>query len=337
MVELLFDQFDKWQADDRVVAIVIRGSGEKAFCAGGDVQALYRSAIANPGGPCSEAETFFAREYRLDYLIHTYPKPLICWGHGIVMGGGMGIFSGCKHRVVTEKTRIAMPEVGIALFPDVGGSYFLNRMPGHSGAFLALTGASINAADCLYSGLANHFVSHKYYDAVLTALQGASWQVGDNAANNDLCTEVLAKVAAECSEPLPEGNLEANMREIEALFQDSEAQAVIAAILAIDSEHPWMNKARDGLAYGSPLNALLIYRQLELSRGLSLADVFRSELVLVTNVVRFREFSEGVRALLIDKDRKPDWTYKSHAEVPAEVIESFFQPPWSQNPLSDLS
>ena len=337
MVELMLERLDKWEADDGLVAVMIRGSGDKAFCAGGDVQALYRSATANPGGPCPEAETFFAREYRLDYRIHTYPKPLICWGHGIVMGGGMGIFSACGHRVVTERTRIAMPEVGIALFPDVGGSYFLNRMPGHSGAFLALTGASINAADCLYAGLAGHFIMHEHYDAVLAALQVARWQPGDNAANNDRCAQVLAGIAAECGEHLPAGNLEANRAEIEALFSDDDPHAVIAALLAIDSQQEWMNKARDGLAYGSPLSSLLIYRQLVRSRGLSLADVFRAELVLATNSVRFREFAEGVRALLIDKDRKPDWTYKSQAEVPDEVIESFFQPPWPQNPLSDLS
>ena len=340
MVELMLARLDKWEADDGLVAIVIRGSGDKAFCAGGDVQALYRSAIANPGGPCAEAETFFAREYRLDYRLHVSPKPLICWGHGIVMGGGMGIFSACGQRVVTERTRIAMPEVGIALFPDVGGSYFLNRMPGHSGAFLALTGASINAADCLYAGLADHFISHEHYDTVVSALQVASWQPGDstanNTANNERCTQVLAAVAAECRELLPEGNLQAHMDEIESLFASEGPHDVIAAILAVDSSQVWMNKARDGLAYGSPLSALLIYRQLVRSRGLSLAEVFRAELVLATNMVRFREFGEGVRALLIDKDRNPDWTYKTHAEVPDEVIESFFQPPWPQSPLQDL-
>ncbi|HLS98757.1 MAG: enoyl-CoA hydratase/isomerase family protein [Porticoccaceae bacterium] len=337
MVELMLDQLARWRDDEGLVAVVIRGSGEKAFCAGGDVQALYKSAIANPGGPCVDAENFFAREYRLDYSIHTYPKPLIGWGHGIVMGGGMGVFSGCKHRVVTERTRIAMPEVGIALFPDVGGSYFLNRMPGHSGAFLALTGASINAADCLYGGLADHFITNEHYDTVLAALQVAEWRPGDNAANHDRCGQVLASIAAECAEHLPAGNLEANMGEIEVLFRDPEPLAVIKAILAIDSSHDWMNKARDGLAYGSPLNSLLIYQQLLRTRGKSLAEVFQAELVLVTNIARFREFAEGVRALLIDKDRKPDWTYKTQAEVPAEVIESFFQAPWAENPLSDLS
>lgn len=336
MVELMLDKLEAWKGDDGLVAIVIRGSGEKAFCAGGDVQALYRSATANPGGPCTDAETFFTREYRLDHALHVYPKPLVCWGHGIVMGGGMGVFSGCKHRVVTEKTRIAMPEVSIALFPDVGGSYFLNRMPGHSGAFLALTGASINAGDCLFGSLGDYFILNEHYGMVLEALQVAQWQESDNAANQARCRQVLESIAAECSEQLPVGNVEANMAQIDALFVDESPLAVIDAILGIDSDHEWMNKARDGLAYGSPLNSLLIYRQLQQSKGKTLAEVFQSEIVLATNIVRYPEFTEGVRALLIDKDRKPDWRYKTQAEVPADVIDSFFRAPWPQNPLNDL-
>ena len=133
MVDTLQQQLDAWRDDPEIGAILIDGSGEKAFCAGGDVQALHRSATATPGGPCEEAEAFFAREYRMNYTLHTYPKPIICWGHGIVMGGGLGVMAGCSHRVVTEATRIAMPEITIALFPDVGGSWFLNHMPGKSG------------------------------------------------------------------------------------------------------------------------------------------------------------------------------------------------------------
>ena len=129
MVDLLQAQLDAWADDDAIAAIFIEGAGEKAFCAGGDVQALHASSVGTPGGPCEYAETFFTREYRLDYTLHTYAKPIICWGHGIVMGGGLGVMAACSHRVVTERTRIAMPEVTIALFPDVGGSWFLNHMP----------------------------------------------------------------------------------------------------------------------------------------------------------------------------------------------------------------
>ena len=175
MVDLLQARLDGWREDDSIGAVFIDGAGEKAFCAGGDVQALHASAVETPGGPCEYGEAFFTREYRMNYTLHTWPKPLVCWGHGIVMGGGLGVMAGCSHRIVTEKTRIAMPEVTIALFPDVGGSWFLNHMPGKSGLFLALTGASINAADAIYTGIADRFVSSEHKQAVLDALVEQAW------------------------------------------------------------------------------------------------------------------------------------------------------------------
>ena len=122
MVETLTDRLMAWRDDNSIAAIVIDGAGEKAFCAGGDVQALRDSSVGTPGGPCEYAENFFAREYRMNYILHTFPKPVVCWGHGVVMGGGLGILAGCSHRIVSERTRIGMPEVTIALFPDVGAA-----------------------------------------------------------------------------------------------------------------------------------------------------------------------------------------------------------------------
>jgi enoyl-CoA hydratase/carnithine racemase len=210
-------------------------------------------------------------------------------------------------------------------------------MPGFSGYFLALTGASINAGDCLYTGLGDYFLTNEQYDTVLAALQSATWVAGDNDGNNQAVAEVLKTLAGPCAEQLPEGNVEANMAAIDALFADQQEMAVINAILSLESDSDWMNKAKAGLAHGSPLNSLLIYRQLQHCKGKSLAEVFQSELVLATNIVRFREFSEGVRALLIDKDRNPDWTYKTQADVPGDVLDSFFKAPWAENPLNDLA
>ena len=156
MVDLLQAQLDAWREDDHIAAIFIDGAGEKAFCAGGDVQALHESAVATPGGPCDYAENFFAREYRMNYDLHTYSKPIICWGHGIVMGGGLGVMAGCSHRIVTEKTRIAMPEVTIALFPDVGGSWFLTQLVGSAKAReLYLTADRFDADTAARLGVVN--------------------------------------------------------------------------------------------------------------------------------------------------------------------------------------
>ena len=335
MVDLLQQKLDQWRGDDSIAAIFIEGAGEKAFCAGGDIQALHRSAVETPGGPCEYAESFFAREYRMNYTLYTYPKPIICWGHGIVMGGGLGVMAGCSHRVVTEKTRIAMPEVSIALFPDVGGSWFLNHMPGRTGQFLALTGASINAADAIYTGIADRFISSERKVAVLEQLQQASWTV-ENSANHAVVRRTLRPFTEQSIGNCPAGQVEPHLASINTLCDGEDIHQIIDNICNQQTEDPWLSRARDSLVRGSSLAALWIDRQLDTTRHASLKEVFQAEIQLVTNIVRHPEFAEGVRALLIDKDRKPTWQYQSSREVPAQVLAAFFDMPWETNPLADL-
>ncbi|MBT8138486.1 MAG: enoyl-CoA hydratase/isomerase family protein [Gammaproteobacteria bacterium] len=330
MVELLLAKLEQWQRDEKICCVIISGSGDKAFCAGGDVQALHASAVKTPGGPCVEAEQFFAREYRMNHALHTYKKPILVWGDGIVMGGGLGILAGGSHRVVTETSRFAMPEITIALFPDVGGSYFLNQTPGKSGRFLALTGASFNAADALYLGVANLFIARDRYGDVESALLDAA-PVDDAQVD-----AVLAAIADACASSLPSGNVEQHQHEIDSLCASASTREVVAAFRALETDDKWLSKAKAGLLHGSPLAALWIDRQLKQCEGMALADVFRSELVLATNIVRYPEFAEGVRALLIDKDRAPQWQYANVDAVEPETIDSFFAPPWDSNPLHDL-
>lgn len=330
MVELLLDKLQQWQSDERIAAVFLDGAGEKAFCAGGDVQQLHKSATDTPGGPCTYAETFFEREYRLDYLIHRYQKPIICWGHGIVMGGGLGLFAGCSHTVVTEKTRIAMPEITIALYPDVGGTWFLNRMPGKSGLFIALTGASINAADTLYAGLASHYSSHAAKVSIIEQLSTIDWQGqrdSDDAAINALFTE-------QC--PL-ESQLTQHATEIDQLCAGDSLGTIVERITSLNSEDAWLSKASAGLAHGSSIAAHSIWQQHLKGCELSLEEVFQFELMLSTNVVRHPEFAEGVRALLIDKDRNPQWLYPTIEAVPESLVEGFLTPPWEVNPLTDIA
>jgi enoyl-CoA hydratase/carnithine racemase len=335
MVDLLQAQLDAWRDDDSIGAIFIEGAGEKAFCAGGDVQALHASAVATPGGPCEYAEAFFTREYRMNYTLHTYPKPLVCWGHGIVMGGGLGVMAGCSHRVVTERTRIAMPEVTIALFPDVGGSWFLNHMPGSAGVFLALTGASINAADAIYTGIADRFIASEHKDAVVRQLLAQNWQV-DSRANHSLVRHTLRPFAEQSIGAWPAGQVEPHMATINALCDGDSVHNIIDNITGQSTEDPWLSKARDSLAHGSSLAARWIYQQLQETRHASLREVFQSEIQLATNIMRHPEFAEGVRALLIDKDRQPAWQYASSRDVTDEVLAPFFSQPWPENPLADL-
>lgn len=335
MVDLLQEQLDAWAADDSIAAVFIEGAGGKAFCAGGDVQALHKSAVEQPGGPCEYAEAFFAREYRLNYTLHTYAKPLVCWGHGIVMGGGLGVMAGCSHRVVTERTRIAMPEVTIALFPDVGGSWFLNHSPGKTGEFLALTGASINAADAIYIGIADRFIASEHKDAVIAGLCKQQWSI-EPAANHARVRHVLRPFAEQSIAASPAGQVEPHAATIAQLLDGDDIHDIIDKITSQDTDDPWLAKARDSLAQGSKLAALWIDRQLWETRHSGLAEVFQAEIQLATNIVRHPEFAEGVRALLIDKDRNPSWQYQSSRDVPAGLLDQFFTPPWEQNPLADL-
>jgi enoyl-CoA hydratase/carnithine racemase len=335
MVDQLQAMLEQWRDDDDIAAIFIDGAGDKAFCAGGDVQALHQSAVATPGGPCDYAESFFAREYRMNYTLHTYAKPIVCWGHGIVMGGGLGVMSGCSHRVVTETTRIAMPEVTIALFPDVGGSWFLNHMPGKSGHFLALTGASINAADALYTGLADRFIASEHKEAVLAQLQQQQWSP-DCEPNHGLVRHVLRPFAEQSIGSCPAGQVEPHMGTIGRLCDGDDVHQVIDNITSQQTDDQWLSRARDSLAHGSKLAALWIERQLYQTRHASLKEVFQAEILLATNIVRHPEFAEGVRALLIDKDRNPARQFQSSRDVPDDVLNSFFTAPWAQNPLADL-
>ena len=335
MVDLLQQQLDAWAADDGIAAVFIEGAGEKAFCAGGDVQALHASATQTPGGPCEYAEAFFAREYRMNYTLHTYAKPIVCWGHGIVMGGGLGVMAGCSHRVVTERTRIAMPEITIALFPDVGGSWFLNHAPGRSGEFLALTGAAINAADAIFIGFADRFIASKHKQAVIDGLLAQDWtdSVADNHAK---VRHVLRPYSEHSVGSRPAGQVEPHLESINALMDGDSVHEVIDRITEQTTDDPWLAKARDSLAHGSKLAALWIDRQLWETRHSSLKEVFQSEIRLATNIVRDPEFSEGVRALLIDKDRNPAWKYSASRDIPPEELDAFFREPWDVNPLADL-
>lgn len=335
MVDQLQAGLEQWRGDDSVAAIFLEGSGEKAFCAGGDVQALYDSVLATPGGPCEYAENFFQREYRLDYTLHTYPKPVICWGHGIVMGGGLGVMAGCSHRVVTERTRFAMPEVNIALFPDVGGSWFLNHMPGKAGQFLALTGASINAADAIYTGIADRFIASERKEEVVEQLLRQQWDASP-AANHALVRHTLRPLTEQSIGQCPGGQVEPHLGSIATLCDGDDVHEIIENILSQQTRDPWLAGARDSLAKASPLALMWTYRQLTETRHSSLREVFLAELVLATNIMRYPEFAEGVRALLIDKDRKPAWRYKSTRDVPADVLDSFFTAPWEKHPLADL-
>jgi enoyl-CoA hydratase/carnithine racemase len=331
MVELLRPRLTDWASDEQVLAVVLRGRGERAFCAGGDVVSLARDILA---GDRDASLRYFEAEYRLDYQLHLFPKPLIGWGNGFVMGGGMGLLSGCSHRVVTEHSHLAMPEVTIGLFPDVGASWFLNRLPGRMGLFLALTGNPVNAADALYLGLADRFLASSQYDSLLARLCEANWS---GLPADAVVSSVLRALEHEARSVLnPHSPVRDHFDLVQTITDQDGVPTMVDALLATDSNDKWIERAQGAVRGGSPLSLWLIERQLRLARPLSLRECFATELNLAVQCGLHREFPEGVRALLIDKDRTPQWTWSSVHDVPAQEVDRFFEPLWPHNPLADL-
>ena len=337
MIKLLYPKLKQWQLQSNIAAVFLQGEGEKSFCAGGDIVHMYNEMLANKGDFSPAVEEYFAEEYQLDYLIHTFGKPFIIWGNGIVMGGGLGLMVGGSHRVVTENSRIAMPEISIGLFPDVGGSYFLNRMPNHCGMFLGLTGASINAADAKYCHLADFFVSSDSKNELFEQLIQVDW-LDSSELNYDKLSSLLISFEKNSMNLLPESKLTEHKALIEQLTNFDNLQLIVDEILAVQIDDKWFSRAQQSLKQGSALSASLAFQQIQSGASLSLADCFRMELNLSVKSGKFGEFLEGVRALLIDKDNSPQWHFSSVEAVDKKVVDWFFESKWSQekHPLVNL-
>jgi enoyl-CoA hydratase/carnithine racemase len=333
MIKLLEPQLRAWQDDETIAMVLLKGAGDKAFCAGGDVVSLHH-AMAQ-GKPTSLVEDFFTLEYKLDYLIHTFDKPILVWGNGIVMGGGLGLMAGASHRVVTETSRIAMPEQTIGLYPDVGGSYFLHKMPQSVGLFLGLTSASINCDDARFVSLADHFIDSTKYDSMLAQILAAKW--GKTASlNNERLTKLLTDLDNQ-SARMPKGNIKANLKTIQKLGEFTTLQEQVDYILGLATDDKWLQRAQKSLKHGCPLSCALVSEQLKTSKGKSLLACFKMELGMSVRAGEVGEFQEGVRALLIDKDGAPNWQYKTLSDVPQTIIDSFFANLFGENhPLNGL-
>jgi enoyl-CoA hydratase/carnithine racemase len=331
MVDLLLPQLRTWQRDPKIACVLLRGSGDRALCAGGDVVQLRNSSLARDG----KAEAFFEQEYRLDYLIHTYGKPFVVWGHGVVMGGGLGLLVGASHRVVTAQTRLAMPEVTIGLYPDVGGTWFLNKAPGRTGLFLALTGASINASDTLFLGIADRFLDHAQWPQLVATLQNTVWSGADQHSGQ--VSHLLRDLETRAGER-PANVVRDHYDTIQQLTDGDSLAAIVQNITAYQGGDEWLSKAAATLASGCPATIGVIYEQLKRGLHLSLKEAFQMELVLSSNFMRFPSFAEGVRALLVDKDKQPKFTPALLADVTPALVEEHFKSPWAEdkNPLANL-
>ncbi|GGE61683.1 enoyl-CoA hydratase [Streptosporangium jomthongense] len=325
MILTIRDTLEHWAADERICLVVIRGAGDRGFCAGGDIQQLYRSlkGIENP----EAAFSVFRYEYALDYALHRFPKPVVGIGHGIIMGGGLGLFSACRYRMLTPSATLAMPEISIGLFPDVGASWFLNRLPGRLGLFMGLTGARMNVTDALRVGLADMALPSEDQQGLLTQLRNERWS-GNTAADDNRLFRLLHQLETRDYHALPASHLELHERDIARLCAGSSLTDIIDRLLTARIDTDWWQACIKTMQAGCPVSAWLLWNQLGKAQQMSLKDVFRMELAMVWECARRPDLLEGIRARLIDRDQNPQWSFPRIEDVPQSVIDAHFLPVW---------
>jgi enoyl-CoA hydratase/carnithine racemase len=315
MVRQLTAQLQAWADDPQVYAVVLRGAGEKAFCAGGDIRSLYDSFKQGD----TLHEDFFVEEYALDLAIHHYHKPVLALMDGFVLGGGMGLVQGADLRVVTERSRMAMPEVAIGYFPDVGGSYFLSRIPGELGTYLGVTGVQIRAADALYCGLADWYIDSARLTDLDKKLDQLQWR---DSPLKDM-QGVLAKLAVQ---QLPDAPLAALRPVIDHFFALPDVPSIVEQLqqVTVADTHEWALAIAHLMQTRSPLAMAVTLQMLRHGRYLPLEQCFALELHLDRQWFERGDLIEGVRALIIDKDKTPRWNPPTLHALDASHVESFF-------------
>jgi enoyl-CoA hydratase len=307
MCEEMSEALLKWRTDSNVEAVVIDHAEGRGFCAGGDVVMIARSGSED----AADAKRFFFAEYRLNHLLFTYEKPTVAIMDGITMGGGVGISLPCDFRIATENTRFAMPETGIGLFPDVGGGWYLPRLPGRVGEFMALTGARLDGAECRYLGLATHYVEQASLEEMLERLSKTP-------------ARAQGAIGSFATTP-PDAKIETSLPFITRLFASDRLEQILAALEADESE--WATTELHTLRTKSPLSCKVSLRLMaEGANRTSFTDEMRAEYALAGRVARTHDFREGVRALLIDKTGDPQWDPATPEEVTDEMLDVLFAP-----------
>lgn len=325
MVQAMLSQFRAWASDASIVAVMLIGNGPKGFCAGGDVAEVVRQVRSGRPDRYVYGDAFFEVEYQLDLLIHTYPKPFITWAHGVDMGGGVGLSVAGSERIVSEGLKMAMPEIHIGLFPDVGGGWFLNRVPGEAGLLLAMTGALIHEADALYAGLADHAIALSRQPEFMQMLADLPW-TGDAAADRSALRQHCLAFSAEAAMALPESDLARLAPALKRVGSQASAADMVQTLEREAARETWLERPLANLRQGSPTGACVTFEYMRQCRKRGIAEVLALDLVLARQCQRQHDFPEGVRALLIDKTRDARWSYARIESVPADEVAGFFRP-----------
>jgi len=317
MVRKIYKKLIEWKRKEEIKAICISGEGAKGFCAGGDMKRFYEMSkdILK-----EEAYQFFLIEYKMDLLIHSYPKPVIVYMDGITMGGGVGISSGASHKIVTHRTKWGMPEMNIGFFPDVGSSYIFNKMPGFIGHYLALTSNIISFEDIIYLKEADYLLENSKWENLKENLTNINWE--NNTKVDQKVTQVLSELA---SKPVKASNISLIENNINTHFKFDTVERIFSSLEASSNKgDEWAENTLNTLKLYSPVSLKVTLEQLKQGERKTINECFDMELALSMSFMSESNFFEGVRAVLIDKDKSPKWVPTLLDDVPNDYVSSFF-------------
>lgn len=312
IINQMYEKLVAWAASPKIKAVIIKGSGEKAFCAGGDLRLtyeLYQKKDAN-------IISFFKDEYRLNSFIHYFPKPYIAFLNGITMGGGVGVSMHGSHRIATERLVFAMPETGIGLFPDVGGTFFLPRLRNHIGYYLGLTGNRINADDCCALEITQHKMEVDAFEALIEKLAATKFK--KNAY------ESVTEIIQQFNVPSRQSTLLQDAPLIEEYFSAPTIELLIDKLQ--NSSQPLLHHVYETLQKKSPTSLKVTFKALQKGSKLTFNECMEQEYRLVSHFIRNHDFFEGIRAIIIDKDQQPKWQPSTLSEVTNEMVDNYFAP-----------
>ncbi|SDJ24413.1 enoyl-CoA hydratase/isomerase family protein [Natribacillus halophilus] len=314
MIVAVGEHLETWREDPNVQLILLEGAGEKGFCAGGDIKTL--SKAQDSAEDFANAKAFFEEEYKVDLMVAEYPKPILACLDGVVMGGGVGLSQGASHRVVTDRTKWAMPEMNIGFYPDVGAVHLLNQAPGYSGRYLALTSKTIKAADVLYIGAADDYVPD--LAPLVEEVKAIDWETWSDPDDK------LNKVIDHHSSVPEEGGTLASMQEdIDHYFQFDSIEAIVKKLES--GSGSFAEETRETLLSKSPVSEKVTLKHFIDSENKSLAETLEMDLVIATRFLEHVDFYKGVESVIFKKEDAPAYTYRTLADVSDEMVARFFE------------
>jgi enoyl-CoA hydratase/carnithine racemase len=315
MVRAIGEKLIEWETDQNVSVVVIKGAGHKGLCAGGDIKTLYKACSSDSA--LQEAERFFEDEYEVDMAIYQFPKPIIACLDGIVMGGGVGLTYGASYRIVTDRTKWSMPEMNIGFFPDVGAAYFLNKAPGHLGRYLALTASVIQAADVLYTNGADIYMESATLERFIEKVEMTDWNIVKVEEKLDQLVDEFR------TNPSQESKLAHYQKEIDQNFRFDTVEEILQSLGSYGTDFSLNVKGL--LLSKSPFSLKITLKQLINCKQKTMEECFATDLLLAKNFLKHKDFYEGVRSVLIDRDQSPNYEYQHISDVTDEVVNNFFQ------------